>query len=231
MKLAIIRVVLLLSLCSTALQGRAQSAPADSVAEKRLVQRISAQMCTELTRENQKKPIQNLSEAEAQQLFARLFVKVATTDKEMTAKIMAAGPNAEAYGQQFGRKVGRVMVVECPISQPLLMRLGSAHLSKQQPLPPEEATVLKPIAAAMCRDLQPRVAELKKMPPAQRMQELTQVFEKNLKASAEEIAQQYGADVFLDAERMKALGTKISIQMAAECPEAVALFADFAAPK
>lgn len=231
MKNYILRVVLLLSLCSTAFRGLAQSTPADSVAEQRLVQRVAAQMCTELTKENQKKSIQNLSETEAQQLFVRLFVRVATNDKELAAKVKAAGPNAEAYGQQLGRKVGLVMIAQCPVSQSLLMRLGSAQLSKQQPLGPEEAAVLKPIASAICRDLQPRVAELKKMSVEQRMQELTKSFEKNLKASAKEIAQQYGADIFLDETRMKELGSKISIQMASECPEVVVLFAELATKK
>ncbi|SNR52598.1 hypothetical protein [Hymenobacter mucosus] len=226
MKILILRVVLLLALCTTALLSQAQTAPADSVAEQKLVQAVSADMCRQLELESKKRSLDNLSQEEAQQLFVRLFTKTATDNKELMRKIIAMGPAAQTYGQQLGRRVGIVMMQECPVSQPLFMRLGSAQVSKQQEVKPEEVAILKPIATAMCQDLQPRTAELKKMTLEQRTQELIQAFQRNLKPYAKEISQLYGADIFLDQKRMETIGTKISLQMASQCPEVILLFAD-----
>jgi ABC-type transporter MlaC component len=226
MKTTILRVLLLLGFCTTALLSRAQTTAADSLAERKLIQSLSTDMCQQLEQENKKKPLRDISQAEAQQLFVRIFTKSVSDDEALMQKFEALGPGARAYGEKLGRGVGITLLQECPVSQPLLMRLGGEQANKEQALQPKEVAVLKPIATAMCRDLQPRVAELKKMTPEQRLQELTQAFQKNLKPFAKEITQFYGADVFLDPERMKALGTKISFQMAGQCPEVVLLFAD-----
>lgn len=226
MKTPILRVVLLLSFCTASLLSQAQTTPADSVAEQKLINLVSADLCRQLEQENKKNSLSTISQEDAKQLFVRIFTKTATSNKELMRKFEAMGPEAGAYGEQLGRRVAFVLIKECPVSQPLMMRLGGAEVNKQQALAPEEVAVLKPIATAMCRDLQPRVPELKKMTPEQRMQELTQAFQKNLKPYAKEISQFYGADVFLDSERMKSLGTKISLQMATQCPEVLLLFAD-----
>ncbi|MDU0369787.1 hypothetical protein ACFPAF_05225 [Hymenobacter endophyticus] len=209
----------------------AQTSSADSVAEKQLVQRVANQVCAELIKEDKKKSVATLSQAETKQLFVRLFTRVASTDDELIAKITEMGPAASTYGEQLGRQVGVVMLKDCPASRPMFMRLGGAELSERQPLAAAEIKVLKPIASAMCRDLQPRIAALQKLSPEERMKALTQAFEKNLKTSAKEISQQYGAEIFLDGERMKELGTKISLQMATECPDVLLLFAEFAPKK
>ncbi|GAB2773222.1 hypothetical protein GCM10027175_08700 [Hymenobacter latericoloratus] len=214
----------------TAGRVAAQTA-ADTAQDRRLAQRVATQICEDLKLEDQKKSLQTLSSDQAKQLFVRLFTKVALGDEEIIAQITAAGPNSRAYGEQLGRKVGAVMLRDCPVSHPLLLRLGGEQLSKQQPISPEEAKVLKPVATAMCRDLQPRVAELKKLPTEKRREALTQAFQKNLKASAQELTKYYGADVFLDAERMKSIGMKLSALMAPDCPEAVVLFTEFAPKK
>jgi hypothetical protein len=187
---------------------------------------VSADLCQQLEQENKKNSLSTISQEDAKQLFVRIFTKTATSNKELMRKFESMGPEAGAYGEKLGRKVALVLIKECPVSQPLMMRLGGAEVNKQQALKPEEIAVLKPIATAMCRDLQPRVAELKNMTLEQRMQELTQAFQKNLKPYAKDISQFYGADVFLDQEGMKALGTKISLQMATQCPEVLLLFTD-----
>lgn len=231
MKTTILRAVLLLSLYITAGRVAAQTVTADTAQDQRLAQRVATQICDDLKLENQKKSLQTLSPDQAKQLFVRLFTKAALDNEEVIAQITAAGPNSREYGEQLGRRVGAVMLRDCPISHPLLVRLGGEKLSEQQPISPEEAKVLKPVATAMCRDLQPRIAELKKLSAEQRREALTQAFQKNLKASAQELSKYYGADVFLDTERMKAIGMKLSALMAPDCPEAVVLFAEFAPKK
>lgn len=226
MKTTILRVVLLLSFCTTSLLSQAQTALADSLAEQKLINLVSADICRQLEQENKKNSLSTISQEEAKQLFVRVFTRTATENKEIMQKFESMGPEAGAYGEKLGRRVAFVLIKECPVSHPLMMRLGGEEVNKQQALKPEEIAVLKPIATAMCRDMQPRVAELKKMTPEQRMQELTQAFQKNLKPHAKEISRLYGADVFLDTDRMKALGTKISLQMATQCPEVILLFAD-----
>lgn len=229
MKNTIRQVILLFIFVAAAFQGRAQTAttPAADEAEQQLVQQISADMCRRLETENQKQPLDKLSKTEAEQLFARIFLQSASSNDQLAALLVSMGnEGAREKGQQLGRQVGVVLMRECQVGRLLLMRLGSEQLSQQQALRPEETKVLQPIAAAMCRDLQPRVAELNKLPLAQRMPTLTQTFEKVLTPYAKQLNQLYGSDIFLNSAGMEQLGIKISTLMAPQCPEVVLLFAD-----
>ncbi|RFP66850.1 hypothetical protein D0N36_01830 [Hymenobacter lapidiphilus] len=231
MKNAIRRVIVLFIFAAAPLFGRAQTTPpaaADSVTQQRLVQQVSADMCRRLELENQKSALTNLSKAEAEQLFSRLFLQAAASNDELATFLTKIGEQgAREQGEQLGRRVGLVMMRECPVGQQLFMRLGGEQVSQQQGMRPEETTLLQPIATAMCRDLTPRVAELRKLPLPKRMSILTEVLSKNLKPYAKQLGQLYGADIFLNKEGMEKLGAKIAALMAPKCPEVLVLFTDF----
>lgn len=231
MKFSILRVVLLLALCSTALRGWAQTTAVDSLTERRMVQRMSSSLCTSLTAENRKKPINTMSQEAAKELFTRLFTQVATTDSELIAILEQHDTDASSYGEQLGRKVAFALMKNCPAGQILLLRLGNAETQQLDPITPTEANVLQPVATAMCTDLQPRLAELRAMTPERRQQLLVETFQKHLKAAATPIANQYGADIFMDTERMRQLGIKIGVLMAPACPDVIVLFGELARKK
>lgn len=230
MKTAILRIALLLILGITALASRAQTAP-DTLAEQKLIRVVGADICRQLEAEDKKTPLSRLTKEEAQQLFVRLTMLSAANNPEFMALLTSGdGANeARLKGEDFGRKVAMWLLGECAISQALFMRMGAeqAQTSQSTPLRPEEAKALRPVADAICRDLQPRVAMIKKLSSAERMQVVTQSFEKHLKTHAAQISKVFGADVFQDEVRMRDMGTKVGIQMASECPDAVLLFADF----
>src|SRR5690349_20203891 len=156
MKISILRVIGLLFLLASTYQALAQKAVAvDSVAEKAAVKRLSESMCTLLEQENQQKPLVSLSQEEAMKLFAKLSLKVISADDEMLTKFTCMGDKAQGYGRQLGRQIGLYLLGNCPVSQPLFMRLGGQQM--QQQVPAAEEAVLKPVAAELCRNLQPRI--------------------------------------------------------------------------
>ncbi|WP_215137851.1 hypothetical protein [Hymenobacter sp. ISL-91] len=230
MKNTIRRVIVLFAFVVAPLFGRAQTtspAATDSLTQQRLIQQVSADMCRRLEVENQKNPLTKLSKAEAEQLFSRLFLQAAASNDELATFLTTIGEQgAREQGEQLGRKVGLLMMRECPVGQQLFMRLGGEQVNQQQGVKPEETKLLQPIATAMCRDLTPRVAELRKLPLAKRMETLTEVLSKNLKPHAKQLSQLYGADIFLNKEGMEKLGVKIAALMAPQCPEVLVLFTD-----
>ncbi|SDY16518.1 hypothetical protein [Hymenobacter psychrophilus] len=230
MKNAIRRVIILFIFAIAPLCGYAQTTPggaADSATERRLIQQASADICQQLKLENQKNPLARLSQTEAEQLFGRLFLQAATRNAELAALLTSIGERrARAEGEQLGRRVGLLLMQECPMGQQLFMRLGGEQLNQQLGLRPEETKLLQPLAAAMCRDLSPRVTEMQQLAPAQRMALVTQALGSTMKPRAKQLNKFYGTSVFLDGEIEK-LGSKIFALMAPQCPEVLILFADF----
>ncbi|MBC6611081.1 hypothetical protein H8B15_09110 [Hymenobacter sp. BT507] len=179
-----------------------------------------------MEQENAKKPLAQLTKEDAQQLFVRLFTSSVTNNPTLLNKLEGMGSDARDYGEKLGKQVAIVLIRDCPAGQALLMKLGGDEVSRQQAVSDKEVQVLRPIAAVMCQDMQPRIAEMKKMSAAQRLEVLSQLFEKNLKPHAAELSELYGADVFLDSQRMKTVGIKIAAQMSSQCSDALMLFVD-----
>jgi hypothetical protein len=124
MKNHIIRVVLPSSLCSTALQGAAQNTPVDSVAERKMIQRLPDKMCTDLQLEDKRKPLARLSKDEATQLFTRLVMTRLPSEPELMARLTRDPANARVYGEQPGRCFGVALVQKCGVSRPMFMTMG-----------------------------------------------------------------------------------------------------------
>ncbi|MBC6697382.1 hypothetical protein H8B14_04595 [Hymenobacter sp. BT190] len=199
---------------------------------------VGADICRQLEAEDKKKPLSKLSKDEAQQLFIRLTMMSAANNPEFMALLTSGSDNSDtikAKGEVFGRKVAMWLLGECPVSQPLFMRLSAEQTNKPMPVPlrPEEERALRPVSNDLCRDLQPRIATIKALSSAERMQVVTQAFEKHLQAHATQLKKVFGADIFQNEARMRDMGVNVGMQMASECPEAVLLFSDFnkAAPK
>lgn len=233
MKIFILHVVLLISLCSTTLTGHAQTAP-DSLAEQKTIRLAGADICRQLEAEDKKKPLSKLSKDEAQQLFTRLTMISAANNPDFMTLLTSNGGEGtrdaiRARGEEIGRQIAMWLLVNCPVGQQLFIRLGAEQLNQPQPVPlrPEEEKALRPIASALCRDLQPRVGTIKALSTDERQQVVTQAFEKHLKAHATQLKKVFGADIFENQDRMRDMGTKVGLQMATECPEAVMLFSDF----
>lgn len=213
------------ALCSAAQNTR--PAAADSVTEQRLIEQASADICQQLEQENQKNPLARLSKAEAEQLFGRLFLQAATSNAELAALLTSIGERgAREEGEQLGRRVGLLLMRDCPLGQQLFMRLGGEQLNQQLGLRPEETRLLQPIAAAMCRDLSPRITEMQQLTPTQRMALVTEALGSKMQPHARQLNKFYGANVLREGEIQK-LGSKIFALMAPQCPEVLILFADF----
>jgi|GEM_PF-6068504 len=220
--------VLLVSLSGAATVARAQAVLPDSVAEKRMISSIGAAMCRELETENAKKPLANLSADESRKLFTRLIMTHAMANEELMGLFTSQPENAQKYGEAMGRKVTFWLVRECPVSQPLLMRVGMQEVAKKQPLTTQEQKFLAPIVSDVCRGLeaQQKKQDLKKLSAEQRNGLLQTTLKTVMKAHAKEIAAQYGTDIFLDEERMHAFGVKVGVQMANDCPGVLLLLSD-----
>ncbi|UOQ72971.1 hypothetical protein [Hymenobacter cellulosilyticus] len=229
MQKLIVTLILFVSLCTVGQRAQAQTtALSDSLTEKKIIQTVGADMCRQLTAENAKQPLENLTAQEAQQLFVRLIMSSASTSPELVTALTSNPAGANKYGEILGKKIGLWLLKECPITQPLFMKMGAQEISKKQPIPAAEAKILQPMAVEVCHDLEARQKkqDLNALTPEKRSEVLQEVVQKSMKAHAKELTQQYGADIFLDSERMRAVGTKLGLQMGTQCPNILMMLAN-----
>ncbi|RSK50865.1 hypothetical protein [Hymenobacter rigui] len=226
MKICIIRVVLLLSLCSTAFRGMAQTASTDTLVEKKMVQRISAGMCTQLQQEDKKKPLASLNKDEATQLFTRLMMASAATEPELMARITNDPAGARAYGEQLGRKIGMQLVQECEVSRPLFASMSGQGSTQFKPAGTDETKLVNTLATEFCANITPRQKELKGLPKEKRLKMVSDQLETSFKAHSKEIQQVYGADAMNDSDKLRALGSKVGYQSAQQCPAIMQILMD-----
>lgn len=218
MKLSILRVVLLLVLGSTALRGRAQTSPADSLSEQKIIQRLSSKMCTDLQLEDKKKPLTSLSKDEATQLFTRLLMTSLPSEPELLARLTNDPANARAYGEQLGRRFGLELVQNCEVSRPMFMAMSGKDNAQFKPAEGNETKLVNTLASEFCANLAPRQKQLQALPPDKRLKVVSDQLEASFKAHAKEIQQLYGSGAMNDGEKLKALGTKVGFQAAQQCP-------------
>ncbi|RSK37379.1 hypothetical protein [Hymenobacter metallilatus] len=218
MKNWIIRVVLLLSVSSTAFRGLAQTAAADSVSEQKMVQRISASMCTQLQQENKKKALASLTKEEATQLFSKLLMASAANEPELLARFTQDPTNARAYGEKLGRKIGLQMGQECEVSRPLFAAMSGQGSAQFKPAGTDETKLVNSLATEFCASITPRQKELKALPQEKRLKVVSEQLETSFKAHASEIEQVYGPNAMSDSDKLRSLGSKVGYQSAQQCP-------------
>lgn len=228
MKQLILSLVLLVCGCGSALTSHAQTAPADSLAEKKMISTVGADMCRQLEQENAKKALNTLSADDAKQLFVRLMMSSASSSPELMSRITSDPANAQAYGEQVGRKIGIWLLKECPVSQPLFVRLAADKAGQQPAASPEEAKLVNTLSGEFCTAITPRLKELKGLSSEKRLKVVSTQLESSFKAHAKEIQQVYGANAMNDSASLRALGTKVGTQSAQQCPSIMAVFADVA---
>lgn len=225
MKKQFLLLLLLVGLCTTASTSYAQTAAPDTLGDQKMIKALAADMCRQLEQENKKKPLGNLSQAEAQQLFARLFTQSVTADKKLMARVVDMGSEARNYGEQIGRRVGMLLLQDCPVSQPLLLRLGEGQTpATPQAATPEETKLVNTLSTEFCSAITPRLKELKSLSSEKRLGMISGQLETSFKAHSKEIEQVYGPNAMSDMEKLRALGTKVGAQSAQQCPTIMAVF-------
>ncbi|SET91725.1 hypothetical protein [Hymenobacter actinosclerus] len=231
MEAFIIRLSLVLvALCLPAFRGTAQAvSPTDSLAESKIVASIGADICRQLVAENRKRPLDALSQEDTKQLFIRLMLVSLAGNPELMKRIAADPDQAQSSGEVMGRKVGLWLFRECPVSRPMIMRLGAQQLTKDQAVSnPAEEAVLTPMATQMCGDMEQRVKMKgqKTFTLAQNQALFQSALTPYMLDHMEEMKAVYGEDIFEDQEKLRALGIKLALKMSEKCPEIMVLLSD-----
>ncbi|WP_139252284.1 hypothetical protein [Hymenobacter psychrotolerans] len=227
MKTQFLSLLFFVSLFGTALTSHAQTAAPDTVGEHKMLKMLAVDMCRQLEQENKKKPLSGLTQADAQQVFVRVFTQAVTSDKQLMDRVGGMGSEARAYGEQMGRRVVLLLLQDCPVSHPLLMRLGESQTpAAAAATTPEEAKLVNTLSAEFCSAMTPRIKELKGLSSEKRLPVVSGQLEISFKAHSKEIQQLYGANAMNDSGKLRALGTKVGAQSAQQCPSIMLLFVE-----
>lgn len=208
--------------------AHAQITAADSVAERKMIAELGADVCRQLEQENAKKDLSNLSKEEAQQLFARLMMVSAANNPTLIARFTNNPETARTYGEQMGRQLGIWLLRECATSTKLFVKMGDKNVKNYQPASSAEQQLLNVLAADACRDLAPRQKQLKALSHDQRIQEVQKVLEASFMSHTDAIAELYGENALSDGVAMEELGRKLGFQMAKECTDLMIILSETA---
>ncbi|WP_400193120.1 hypothetical protein [Hymenobacter sp. B81] len=207
-----------------------QSKPATASATAQLESEITAEVCRDFEKQHKVRSLDQLSKDEAMTLMQEAMKRSMMSRAKQVEKLMKdAGDNSAAVLREMGQRVGARLASECPVALALFTRLAgntAAVQSADLTIGDAERPLLTRLATAMCTDLTAVDAQqpLSQMSKEARTGQIQQSMQKVLKDHAREVSEQYGPELFMDADRMRALGIKVGGLMAGQCPKLVATF-------
>ncbi|GAB3829506.1 hypothetical protein [Hymenobacter jeollabukensis] len=196
-----------------------------------LESQLTAEICQDFDKLNAAKPFAQLSKEEAMSTLQQSMTQVAMNHPQEIEQLMkASGADAQSAMQAMGQRVASQLAADCPVAMTLFARLaGTDPATAQAPditVSEAERPLLTKLATDICTDLTAQDAKkpLLKMPKADRMAMVQKTMERQIKAHATELTQQYGPTFLQDMPRITAMGAKVGGLMAKQCPTQTAAF-------
>lgn len=212
------------------------AAPAPAASNSQFESQLATEICQDFDKQNAAKPFKQLTKDEAMNTLQQSMTQVMMKHPQELEKMMkTSGPDAAAAMNAMGQRIAGKLANDCPIAIILFTRLndspGAADAlssldAEALTVTPAERPLLEKLAQDVCADLTDVTAKqpLAGMAPDQRMQLIQQSMQRVVKAHAKDISEQYGPEIFLETERLKALGAKVGSLMVSQCPKLVATF-------
>ncbi|MCC3156383.1 hypothetical protein LJ737_03990 [Hymenobacter sp. 15J16-1T3B] len=207
----------------------AQTKPAAPASTAQLESQLSSEICQDFEKLNAAKSFALLSQQEAMNTLQQSMTQVAMNHPQEIEQIMkASGADAQAAMQAMGQRVSTKLAADCPVALTLFARLAGTDTGSAPDLTVSDAErpLLTKLATDICTDLSAQDAKkpLLKMPKADRMALVQKTMERQIRAHANELTQQYGAGFLQDMPRITAMGAKVGGLMAKQCPTQTAAF-------
>ncbi|GAA4392321.1 hypothetical protein [Hymenobacter koreensis] len=218
------RFILVLAVALAPLLTSAQNTkPAPTPALAKFEGDMTASLCKEFEKENAVRPLAEFSKDQAQTFMQGLMKDYITArEKEVTKLFKDNGGVSNATMEAMGRRVGMRLASECPVAMVLFVRLagGSTDVpASSLTISDAERPLLNDMADGVCQRLEQsnKQKPLTSLPKADRMALVTQTMQEVMKSNAKRISDQYGPEIFMDPEKLKAMGMKVGGIMATKC--------------
>ncbi|MBO0360536.1 hypothetical protein J0X19_21420 [Hymenobacter sp. BT186] len=200
----------------------AQTTP-DNPAAAKFENEITATVCREMEKEDQKTPFAQLDKAAAQTVFQQVVTRAFEPRQKEAEKLYKS--NSIDYSQvmrSVGQRVAGRLAGECPVAVKLFMRMANQPANASMTdtkITEAEKPLLTKIASETCTELTKSNSQkpLAQIPKAERQALMQQAMQQTMKAHATEITNQYGSEIFFDADRLRGFGMKVGLLMASEC--------------